>query len=104
VSDIDINRLKQSILEDGAEDYTGLYEIIWSLNTHYPEIDHATKLSAARPIFLDLLRRGEVILFSTRWASSQYDPVPADKAVELATSPKSWEDPGDDPYVCYATP
>ena len=104
MSDIDINRLRQSILEDGAEDYTGLYEIIWSLNTHYPEVDRATKVSASRPILLDLLRRGEVILFTTRWASSQYDPVPSDKAVELATSPKSWEDPSGDPYVCYATP
>ena len=94
MSDIDINRLRQSILEDGAEDYTGLYEIIWSLNTHYPEVDRATKVSASRPILLDLLRRGEVILFTTR----------SDKAVELATSPKSWEDPSGDPYVCYATP
>ena len=75
MSEIDTDRLRQSILDDGAEDYTGLYEIIWSLNTHYPEIDRATKLSVARPVFLDLLGRGEIILFTTRWASSHYEPV-----------------------------
>ena len=104
MSDIDISRLRQSILEDGAEDYTGLYEIIWSLNAHYPAIDRATKLAAARPIVLELLQRGEILLFTNRWASNNYDPVPADKASELAASSKSWDAPTDDPYVCYATP
>lgn len=104
MSDIDINRLRQLILEDGAEDYTGLYEIIWSLNTHYPTIDRATKLAAARPIVLDLLQRGEIFLFTNRWAPSHYDPVSADKASEIAASSKSWDDPGEDTYVCYATP
>ena len=32
---IDMNQLREEVLSDGADDYFGLYEIIWSLNGHY---------------------------------------------------------------------
>jgi hypothetical protein len=104
VSEIDTDWLRQEILGSGAEDYTGLYEIIWSLNTHYPNVTREAKLAAAGPIVLDLLRCGEIMLFTTRWATNQFDPVPASRASELAAQLTSWDDPTDDPYVCYATP
>ena len=73
--DIDKSDLRRRILEDGSEDCTGLYEIIWSLNTRYPGIPRETKVAAARDVTLDLLRSGEVALYTTRWASNEYVPV-----------------------------
>jgi hypothetical protein len=104
MSDIDMSKLRQTILDDGDKDYTGLYEIIWSLNTHYPDVERVAKVAAARKITLDLLREGEISFYTTRWASNHYDPVPAAEAFRLAASPEAWDDPSDDPYVCYATP
>ena len=104
MTDIDISKLRQAIVEDGDEDYTGLYEIIWSLNTHYPDIARDAKVAAARGIALDLLREGRISLYTTRWASNKYDPIPSTEATQLVESAEAWDDPGDDPYVCYATP
>jgi hypothetical protein len=47
-----MNKLEDSevdrkILTLACEDYTGLYEIIWSLNTLHPEIGETEKIAAA---------------------------------------------------------
>jgi hypothetical protein len=102
--DIDKSDLRRRILEDGSEDYTGLYEIIWSLNTHYPDVPRETKMTAARGVMLDLLQSGEIALYKTRWASNEYVAVPPSEALTVAQSAEAWGDPKDDPYVCYATP
>ena len=103
MSEIDTDWLQQEILGDGTDDYTGLYEIIWSLNTHYPDVAREAKFTAARSIVLDLLKRGDISLFTTRWCTNQFDPVPSNEALDLAAQSTSWDDPTDDPYVCYAT-
>jgi hypothetical protein len=42
---IDMNQLCEEVLSDGADDYFGLYEIIWSLNGHYPGLSRDQKLA-----------------------------------------------------------
>ena len=56
-SPIDQAKLRQEVLSDGEEDYTGLYEIVWSLNTQYPEVSRDLKVVAARAIVADLVKR-----------------------------------------------
>lgn len=67
---IDSDKLRDDILSDGDEDYTGLYEIIWSLNHKYPGVSRKDKVAIARPVFADLIREGRVSLFETVWASN----------------------------------
>ena len=99
-SAIDINKLRDEVLSDGAGDYFGVYEIIWSLNGHYPDVGREQKISAARTVAL--LQEDKISLFKTVWASNRYDPVSKDEALRSLRSDDAWKDPTEDPYFCYA--
>ena|SRR3989442_6285103 len=101
-SPIDNAKLRQEILSDGEEDYRGLYEIVWSLNSKYPDLSRDLKIAAARAVVAELLKEGQVALFRTNWASNRYDPVPQDAALGAIGTPSAWENPSDQPYFCYA--
>ncbi len=101
-SPIDQAKLRQDVLSDGKEDYTGLYEIVWSLNTQYPDVSRDLKIAAARAIVADLLKGGHVALYRTVWASNRYEPVSQNDALGALGAPAAWEDPSDQPYICYA--
>jgi hypothetical protein len=101
-SPIDQAKLRQDVLSDGKEDYTGLYEIVWSLNTQYPDVSRDLKVAAARAIVTGLLREGQVALYRTVWASNRYEPVPQKDALGALGASAAWEDPSDQPYLCYA--
>ncbi len=101
-SAIDINNLRDEVLSDGADDYFGLYEIIWSLNGHYPDVSREQKISAARSVVLALLQEDKISLFKTVWASNRYDPVSKDEVLGALRSDDAWKDPTEDPYFCYA--
>ena len=101
-SPIDPAKLREEVLSDGEGDYTGLYEIVWSLNTQYPRLDRDLKVSAARAVVADLLRDGRVSLYRTAWASNRYDPVSQSEALSALNAPGAWADPSDQPYLCYA--
>src|SRR6266550_3573839 len=74
-SPIDPAKLREEVISDGEGDYTGLYEIVWSLNTQYPRLDPDLKVAAARAVVADLLRDGRVSLYRPAWASNRYYPV-----------------------------
>src|SRR5437879_8727974 len=101
-SPIDQAKLRRDILGDGHEDYTGLYEIVWSLNTQYPDVSRDLKVAAARAIVAELLKDGRVALYRTVWASNRYEPVPQKDAPGALGAPAAWDDPSDQPYLCYA--
>ncbi len=75
-SPIDQAKLRQEILSDGEGDYTGLHEIVWSLNPQYPDVSRDLKVATARAIVAELLKGGQVTLYRTVWVSHRYDPVP----------------------------
>jgi hypothetical protein len=95
-------RLREEVLSDGEGDYTGLYEIVWSLNTKHPGLDRNLKVAAARAVMADLLRDGRVSLYRTVWASNRYDRVSQSEALSALDAPAAWADPSDEPYLCYA--
>jgi hypothetical protein len=99
---IDEARLRREVLSDGEEDYTGLYEIIWSLNTQYPDVSRDLKIAAAQAVVAELLKEGHLAVYRTTWASNRFEPVPQQDAVVALGVPEAWEDPTDQPYFCYA--
>jgi hypothetical protein len=100
---IDSKQLRADILSDGKEDYTGLYEIVWSLNQKYPDVSREAKVTEARTVFADLLREDRVSVFETTWGSSNYKPVPKADATSALRNDSAWSDPTDEPYLCFAT-
>jgi hypothetical protein len=100
---IDLESLRREILEDGEEDYYGLYEIIWSLNTKYPDVDRQKKVESARNVFLPLVRDGRVSLFESIWASSDYKPLSQADALRELENDSAWSDPTEKPYLSYTT-
>jgi hypothetical protein len=101
---IDPENLRQSILSDGVDDYFGLYEIIWSLNTKFPKVGEREKLAAAIPVAIDLLDKGLIELYETEWASGSYRPLAPGAAAAAVRNPASWKSPPERPgtYVCFA--
>ena len=97
--------LRREILSDGAVDYHGLYEIVWRLNTLYPDVPESEKVKAAITVAADLLRDGFIEVFETVWASGNYTPVSAEAAPRAIANPGAWQRPPEMPatYLCFAT-
>jgi hypothetical protein len=100
---INSDQLRQDILEDGTEDYTGLYEIIWSLNHKYPAVSREQKVDVARRVFSELLRESRVAVFENVWASSNFAAVDSKAALNAVANDSAWEDPGPGPALWFLT-
>ena len=77
---IDLHIATSLAISYGVEDHIGLYELIWGLNTHYPEVDAETKVRAADQAMRSLLSIGHVHLYEGR------PHGPAGKAISLAVA------------------
>ena len=85
-----------AVIRDQAnDDLFGLYEIIWSLNTRYPEVPEAQKVAASIPVLESLVDSSEIILFRSRWATSAHAPVSREEAMNLVRDPASWKPPSE---------
>ena len=59
---IDPNIVEREILDMGMDDYFGIYEIIWRINTLWPEASIGDKYVVADTVLRRLLRVGHVSL------------------------------------------
>src|SRR2546425_1170623 len=89
---IDVDDLKEAILEMANEDWYGLYEVIWHMNKVQPDIPQATKIEAARSAIYSLLRAGQIHLGLLEWPKGG-PPVslPDSDIPALLDDPNSWE-------------
>jgi len=104
---------KKEILDMGLDDITGLYEIIWRLNTLWPEIDIGEKYRLADEALRDLLKRDGVTLIK-QWdkkGQRHCETIAAEKIDEILRNPVSWypsisddPTPHDDPPLCPSCP
>jgi hypothetical protein len=92
---IDPAKARVMALTDAAEDYWGLYELVWELNTKYPDSSGDERLQVARAALTGLLQDGLVELFSARWSPSHYEAVSAGRAVALVALDSAWRPPSD---------
>jgi hypothetical protein len=100
--DIDRDRLRDDVLSDARADYWGLYEIVWSLNTQYPQVSRDAKIGAARDVVRTLVKSGAIGGFRTVWASNVFRPVPPGELLAAIDGTPAWNDPTDAPYYCVA--
>jgi len=102
---IDTTKLMAKILSDGCDDYTGLYETIWALNTSHPNVKQEVKVAAAQRAISMLVDREFVTLYRTGWAGSTYEAIPSSECESIIQAPDSWEPPAQDgpgSYFCFA--
>ena len=93
-------------LSDACEDYTGMYEFIWGLNSQFPEVSEAEKITVGQAVFERLHASGFIQLYHTKWMSDDYVPVPKSEVLEIISDPKSWRSPADTPdesYYCFTS-
>jgi hypothetical protein len=94
--------VKKEILGMGLDDVTDLYEIIWRLNTLWPERDIAKKYQLADEALRKLLKQNGVRIIKQRAENDQrfYEEVDSKKIDEMLRSPESWyPSVSDDPWL-----
>lgn len=77
------------------EDYAGLWELVWELNSiELPEGQEPA--SPARRVVRDSLERGWIALYRCQEPYGEMTPVAADSAVQLLDDDRNWAEPEKD--------
>lgn len=101
---IPIERIKYEIVSAANEDITGLYEVIWALNSLYPAITKAEKINYSKPAITELLQKGIVDLYRRNWDTRVAEGIKKEKALEIVKNDESWEAPSGETngeYYCF---
>lgn len=85
--------LRLLALDAGAEDWTGLYELIWSANRVWPNASTEVKIAAAISAVLDLLRSGYLEFRRNRWTTRESERIPDREAEAIVAESASYEPP-----------
>ena len=88
---IDKSKIEKIILLQANEDYTGLYEIIWELNTLIPNIEDKIKIKIASEILRDYLNKGLIKLYKLKWSSNKQEEIPFDESIILIDKSESYQ-------------
>ncbi len=91
----DLAAMRKRVLGMAAEDVTGLWEVLWELNTEYPKIAPAVRLFVARYTMIHLIDDGLIVL--VRWDSAEHteEEVGLGEAVSLLVDDDNWRAPAE---------
>jgi hypothetical protein len=99
---IDIDLVKELILESATDDMTGLYEVIWELNGNFPDITKIDKISVARVAMKELLQRKSIQLYQRFWGVNGDVLIDNANWDDIIDQNKSWEPPDENGlYYCF---
>lgn len=88
------------LLEDGADDAYGLWEVVWGLRTRYPQDSDEDLIAMSQTIVRDLLARRLISLLRadrSHPGQTRFEPVQADAIQPSVWDPRYWlpsEEPG----------
>lgn len=85
--------MKREIIWSGHEDWTGLWEIVWSLQTEYPDLRGTPARDEARKLLEELLRCGSVYLCLFDEDTNSETMMPEQEALAVLARDESWEPP-----------
>lgn len=89
---IDVHDLEDAILEMAREDWCGLHEIVWRMNTVQPEVPEVDKITAARSVVQSLLNRGAIQIGWLTWPEARSPtPIASAETQPLLDNPNSWQ-------------
>lgn len=81
------------ILELASEDYTGLWEFLWSEGARYPSLDKAELFNQMHRAVKGLVESGQLTLYRGSTFTGEQKPVPLDDITSLIDQRSSWEAP-----------
>jgi hypothetical protein len=93
---IDKQKAQRVILWAAIEDYAGLWELVWELNTAFPDADESEKLATCQQVTRELISDGHVELFRCEEPDGNLTKLPTDEALTLLSALSSWKTPDDD--------
>jgi hypothetical protein len=96
---LDQPKLEQEVLELAREDYYGLYEIIWILNSSQPEISRKEKIRIADGVVRLLIDKGFIDLFSSEWKTQSHKAILQKDYQKFLADDAAWQ-PGDN-YISF---
>ena len=85
--------MEAMILELAEDDYTGLWEFVWSAGAIGPQVEGGTLLSSLRVALLNLLAAGKIRLYRGRRFSGEEKLVASSEVESLIAKTDSWEPP-----------
>lgn len=99
------DNLRLVVLESGTEDYTGLYEVIWELNSMFPNVSEHEKICAARDVLKHLLAEELIELYEARWPPVEHTRVGENIARIAMERDEAWRmyEGGPDEFLAYVT-
>jgi len=83
----------QALLWAGIEDYAGLWEAVWELNSLRPQVPESENRLSAERLVRELLKEGHVRLFESREPYEALTPLPANEIDLVLGKPQSWAEP-----------
>lgn len=88
-----MSELARRVLWLAIEDYSGLWEVVWELNSLRPNCSAVENRASARELVSELLHLGLIEIF--RCEEPDGEPVAVDKQVgeRILSSEESWEPP-----------
>ena len=90
----------------GAEDFYGPYELLWGLNSHYPNEADEEKRAVAEAALRRLVTEGLVELHECDTGPPYESPIPTPSALEAISEPTFWLTPaesGNPPFYWFAS-
>lgn len=87
------SELLKCILWLAIEDYSGLWEVVWEINSRYGELSETERLVLARQVVRDLASRGWVALYRCQEPYGDMVPLSPEEYDEVLLNPANWEPP-----------
>lgn len=89
----DEKAVRKEFLWSGYEDWTGLWEAVWWVQTEYPELRGAPARDKAREVLRALLSEGLVYICFLDEDTNTESPIVKDEAHRILDEDSSWEPP-----------
>ncbi|MCB9333494.1 MAG: hypothetical protein H6574_20740 [Lewinellaceae bacterium] len=81
------------ILWSTIEDFVGLWEVLWELNSIFPEKSHDKNKKNAKKILRYFLEQNLVVLYLNKWGSDQLEEMSLNESIKILEDDKYWRPP-----------
>lgn len=86
------------------EDTYGLYEIIWTLNSLYPDLSYSNKIKQSQIAIQDLISENVIDLYKSNWDTRKEEKIEKETSLIIINIISTWDSPADNSngdYYCF---
>ena len=86
------------------DDTHGLYEIIWTLNSLYPDLSSVDKIKQSQIAIQDLINENVIDLCKNNWDTKAEENLEKETALIIISNISSWDPPSENAngnYYCF---